>query len=84
MCPMGALKDLLQSERGLVAISLMVLTTVLYGIGHLDAEQWLAHTKWIFVTYTASKTVTSTIEATKAPAKQSSASTAPSPVVPAT
>jgi hypothetical protein len=65
---MVALKDLLASERGLVAISLMILSTVLFALGHLDSEQWLAQTKWVFVTYTASKTVTSTIEASKAPA----------------
>lgn len=58
---MGALKDLWQSERGLVAIALIAATTVLTFMGYITSTQWLEYTKWIFVTYAAAKTVTGAV-----------------------
>ncbi len=55
---MGALKDLWSSERGIVAIALLIATSVLCALGHITTDQWLVHTKWLFVTYVAGKTVT--------------------------
>jgi hypothetical protein len=57
---MGALKDLWQSERGMVAVALIVACTVLCAISTIDVDQWLAYTKFIFVAYAAAKTVTGT------------------------
>lgn len=57
---MGAIKDLWQSERGLVAIVLIAACTTLCALSRLTVDQWLDYTKWIFVTYAAAKTVTGT------------------------
>jgi hypothetical protein len=56
---MGAIKDLWQSERGLVAIALIAACTVLSATSIISPEQWLDYTKWVFITYAAAKTVTS-------------------------
>lgn len=56
---MGAIKDLWQSERGLVALALIIATTVLCGMGTITGVEWLEYTKWVFLTYAAAKTVTS-------------------------
>ena len=58
MGDMGALKNLWNSERGLVAIALIAAVTVLCGMQQVTVEQWLDYSKWIFVTYAAAKTVT--------------------------
>jgi hypothetical protein len=57
---MGALADLWSSERGLVALALIVGATVLAAVKIITVDQWTDYTKWIFVTYAASKTVTGT------------------------
>ncbi len=56
-----------QSERGLVAIVLIVACTVMAGLSRLTIDQWLDYTKWIFLTYAAAKTVTGTATILKAP-----------------
>lgn len=58
---MGALKDLWQSERGLVAIALIIACTVLCALGIITAQQWMEYSKFIFVTYAAAKTVTGAV-----------------------
>jgi hypothetical protein len=55
---MGAIKDLWQSERGIVTIALIAACTVLCVTSSLTVEQWLEYTKWVFITYAAAKTVT--------------------------
>lgn len=68
LAAMGALKDLWQSERGLVTIALLTATTVLVITGNITPEQWLEYTKWAFMAYIASKTVTGAVQiATSAP-----------------
>lgn len=57
---MGAIKDLWQSERGLVAVLLIVACTVLAAVGKITVDGWTEYTKWIFVAYAAAKTVTGT------------------------
>lgn len=68
---MGAIKDLFESERGLVAVVLAAGATVLLGIGRLTTDQWTAYTQWIFTVYVAGKTVTGAVTSlsTKAPAQ---------------
>jgi hypothetical protein len=63
---MGAIKDLLNSERGIVALALIISVTVLCALGSISTQQWLDYSKWIFVTYAAAKTVTGAIVAAKA------------------
>lgn len=71
---MGAIKDLWQSERGLVAILLIVACTVLCAMTRLTIDQWLDYTKWIFITYAAAKTVTGTAKIAADSAKSPSPS----------
>jgi hypothetical protein len=59
--PMGAITDLWKSERGLIAVALIVAATVLTALSVLTPErweQWSSFVKWIFITYTAGKTLT--------------------------
>jgi len=58
----GGITDLLESERGIICILLIIASTVLVIVGKLTAEDWLTYTKWIAVTLIASKTVTGTVE----------------------
>lgn len=58
---MGAIADLWSSERGLVAVALIVAATVLTTLKVFTTDQWVTYTEWIFVTYTASKTVTGSV-----------------------
>lgn len=58
---MGALKDLWQSERGLVAIALIAAISVMLGLGRITSDQWTDYTKWIFLTYVGGKTITGAV-----------------------
>lgn len=55
---MGALKDLLASERGLVALALIIAGTVLAATGHMAITEWKEFALWVFGTYVAGKTTT--------------------------
>jgi len=57
---MGALKNLWNSERGIVAIALIAACTVLVVLARLTVEQWSSYTMWIFGIYVAGKTATGT------------------------
>lgn len=58
---MGAIKDLWQSERGIVVICLIIASTVLCVQSAITTTQWLDYTKWLFLTYAAAKTVTGAV-----------------------
>ncbi len=58
LASMGALADLWSSEKGVVAILLLVGATVLTAIGKIDAAGWRDYTTWIFGVYAGAKTVT--------------------------
>lgn len=62
---MGAITDLWKSERGLLAVLLVAAAGTLAGLGHMTTPQWTEFAQWIFVTYTAGKTVTGAIEIAK-------------------
>lgn len=64
---MGAIMDLWRSERGLVAVLLIVACTVLAVQGKLTVAEWTDYSKWIFVTYAAAKTITGTAQVLKGP-----------------
>ncbi len=55
---MGAITDLFKSERGLLAVAVIVAATVLCGTHQLTVDQWTTFTEWIFATYVAGKTIT--------------------------
>lgn len=58
----GALVDLFRSERGLICVFALVCATVMFGQGHLTAEQWQDYTWKLVLVYVGGKTVTSAIE----------------------
>jgi hypothetical protein len=62
---MGALTDLWKSERGLLAVLLVISAGVLAGLGYMTTPEWTEFAKWIFITYTAGKTVTGAIQIAK-------------------
>ena len=62
---MGALTDLWKSERGLLAVLLVATAGLLAGLGHMTVPEWTEFAKWIFVTYTAGKTVTGAFQIAK-------------------
>ena len=64
---MGAIADLWKSERGLLAVLLVAAAGTLAGLGHMTTPQWTEFAQWIFVTYTAGKTVTGALEIAKGP-----------------
>ena len=70
---MGALTDLWKSERGLLAVVLVVTAGILAGLGYMATADWTEFAKWIFVTYTAGKTVTGAIQIAKGRAPDSTA-----------
>ena len=62
---MGAITDLWKSERGLLAVLLVITAGVLAGLGYMTTPEWTEFAKWIFITYTAGKTVTGAIQIAK-------------------
>jgi len=58
---MGAITDIWKSERGLIAVALIAAAFALCGFGTITVQQWLDFTKWLFVTYAAAKTITSSV-----------------------
>lgn len=62
---MGAITDIWKSERGLLAVLLVVTAGVLAGLGYMTTQEWTEFAKWIFVTYTAGKTVTGAFQIAK-------------------
>lgn len=55
---MGALLNLWNSERGLVAIAAVIAATVMVFTGHMTMDKWQEFTTWILTTYIAAKTAT--------------------------
>jgi hypothetical protein len=65
---MVAFKDLFASERGLLAIVLILAATVLAAIGQMPIGAWQDFALWIFGIYAGAKTVTSSVSLLKRPA----------------
>lgn len=63
--PVGGLRDLLGSERGVISIAAILGATVLVIVGKLTANQWLTFVQAIVMALVASKTVTGAIETLK-------------------
>lgn len=64
---MGAIADLWKSERGLVAVVLILAMSTLTALGNFSGAQWLDYTKWIATVYIGSKTVTGAVAMLSAP-----------------
>lgn len=59
---MQGLWDLLDSERGIAFILLLITATVLAALHVITPQDWITFAKWLAVTIIGSKTVTSAIE----------------------
>lgn len=59
---MGAITDLWKSERGLLAVLLVVGATILTGLGHMTVAEWRDYTLLIFGMYAGLKTVTGVVD----------------------
>lgn len=76
---MGAITDLLKSERGLFALALVIAATVLTALGTMTIDAWRDFTLYIFGIYVTGKTVTGAVGLFKA--TPAVANTAAAPVV---
>ena len=63
--PLGAIGDLWKSERGLLAVLLVITAAILAGLGNMTTTEWTDFSKWIFITYAAGKTVTGAFQIAK-------------------
>src|SRR5574337_765928 len=59
---MQGLWDLLDSERGIAFILLLITATVLAALHVITPQDWITFAKWLAVTLIGSKTVTAPIE----------------------
>ncbi len=62
---MGALTDLWRSERGLLAVLIIIAASVLAGLGSMPVAEWQTFVTGIFVAYAAGKTLTGAVEILK-------------------
>jgi len=65
---MVAFKDLFASERGLLAVVLIMAATTLTALGHMSVAAWQDFALWIFGIYAGAKTLTSSVSLLKRPA----------------
>ena len=49
--------NLLNSEKGVMGLALLVGVTVLAGLGRVTSEDWLSYTQWIFGIYVGGKSI---------------------------
>lgn len=62
---MGALTDLWKSERGLLAVLIIVAATTLAALERMPVADWQTFVTGIFITYAAGKTVTGAVQILK-------------------
>jgi hypothetical protein len=83
---MGALTDLWKSERGLLAVLIIVAASVFVGLDKMTVADWQTFVLGIFIAYAAGKTatgVTAILKGTTDPAPSSSPAAPAEPVAPA-
>ncbi len=78
---MGAFKDLWESERGMLAILIILAASAFVLTGKMPVASWETFVMVIFGTYAAGKTITTAVETIKGPAPQPAPAPAP-PVIP--
>ena len=59
---MQGAKDLLDSERGIFCVLLLIAATVLVIVGSISGQSWLDFMKWVAVTLVISKTATTAVQ----------------------
>jgi hypothetical protein len=57
--------DLLESERGIFCILLIIAVTLLAALRIITGADWIDFAKWIAITLVASKTVTTALDQVK-------------------
>lgn len=62
---MGALKDYWESERGLLALAIIVAASVLVALGKMPVADWETFVTGIFIAYASAKTVTGAVQIIK-------------------
>jgi hypothetical protein len=67
---MKGVKDLLDSERGVLCLALLMAATLLAFLGKLPVLDWLTFAKWLAMTLVVSKTFTGAVETWTTPAQQ--------------
>lgn len=55
---MGAIADIWHSERGLIALAIIVAATVLAALGRMSIGDWQTFVLGVFIAYAAGKTAT--------------------------
>jgi len=58
---MGAITDLWKSERGLLAVLIIIAASVLAGLDKMAVAEWQTFVMGIFIAYAAGKTVTGAV-----------------------
>lgn len=58
---MGALTDLLKSERGFFALALVIASTVLTALGQMSIDMWKEFNLYIFGIYVTGKSLTGAV-----------------------
>lgn len=59
---MGAITNLWKSERGLLAILLIISATVLAGLNRMSIEAWREFALYVFGIYAAGRTLTGAVD----------------------
>jgi hypothetical protein len=59
---MQGAKDLIESERGIYCVFVLLTATVLVVVGSITGQSWMDLAKWIGLTLVGSKTVTTAID----------------------
>lgn len=77
---MGAITDLWKSERGLLAVLIIVAATVLTALSKMTIDSWQTFVMGIFITYAAGKTVTGAVAILKGTSDPPPAPATPTPV----
>lgn len=65
----GAIADLWKSERGLLALTLIIAATVLAALGHTNWDAWKEFSLYVFGIYTTAKTLTGAAQIIKSPTR---------------
>lgn len=68
---MQGLWDLLDSERGVAFLALLIAATILSALHIISPADWIAFAKWLAALIIGSKTVTSAIESYRRPPNSS-------------
>jgi len=70
----AALSDLFSTGKGILALALIIVASVLTGFGKMTVDQWTTFSEWIFGTYATTKaamTIASTLKGSSTTSQES-------------